>query len=76
MAAHNIYGWGLPSPILSVIASGVPDAPASATTSLSNLYLKISWIAPNNNFATISAYKITIADSLGTYREDTIDCNG
>jgi hypothetical protein len=58
--AHNIHGWGAWSDILQEVASGIPAQPAPVEVHIVNLDVKISWTAPNMNFATITAYEISI----------------
>ena len=57
---NNIQGWSVASPILTVLASGIPNQPSHPTTTLQNSDLKISWTAPNSNYATITSYQILI----------------
>ena len=40
------------------------------------MFIKIAWTAPSNNHVAIDAYQILIITSLGTYVEDTTNCNG
>lgn len=63
--AKNIHGWSTVSNSLTVIASGVPDAPAAPTTTLDSLTVKIAWVAPSHNHAAITEYKIAVTDSTG-----------
>lgn len=58
--AHNIHGCGAWSDILKEVASGIPAQPAPVEVHIVNLDVKISWTAPNMNFATITAYEISI----------------
>jgi hypothetical protein len=44
---------------------------AAAVTTVQGIYLKIAWTAPNTNGAAITAYKILIRDSTGTYLEES-----
>lgn len=61
--ARNIHGWGLWSDVVTEIASGLPETPVPVTVHIINLDVKIAWTAPNANFATITAYEITIVHS-------------
>ena len=76
ITATNAYGTGSVSSILSVVAAQAPDTPSAPTTSISGIYVKIAWTAPTNNNAAIDAYKITVKDSLATYSEDLVNCDG
>lgn len=72
-----MYGWSSSfSSILSVIASGPPSTPAAVVVLLNNLNIEIQWVAPTTNFATITAYQITIITSTSTYIEDLTYCDG
>ena len=58
-------------------ATTVTSTPDTPVISLSNLDVKIKWDAPTTtNFASVTAYKITIADYTGNFIEDTTYCNG
>lgn len=62
----NIYGWSLGySSELSILSATPPDTPDVAVTSISSSYVKIDWDKPNENFALITAYMITILDTNG-----------
>ena len=75
--AYNQQGWGSYSDTLSVVSTTVTSTPDAPVVSLNNLNVMIKWTAPSTtNFASVTAYKITIADSTGTYIEDTTYCNG
>lgn len=60
--ALNIHGWGSFSPVLTIVASSKPDQMATVTTSIdsSTGKLKILWVEPEDNYNTITAYKIEI----------------
>jgi hypothetical protein len=45
--ANNAIGWGAEGPTVTIIPSSVPDVMATVTTSVENVYAKISWTAPN-----------------------------
>jgi hypothetical protein len=54
--AHNDYGWGDFSSTGVFIASDIPDTPAAVTTSIVNMYVRISWVVPNDNYQSVDAY--------------------
>lgn len=54
--AHNVHGWGLWSDTTTIQAANVPSKPNQATTAFSDASVRISWVAPSNNFKTITAY--------------------
>jgi len=75
--AKNIFGWGPYSGNLTVVPASVPATMAAVTVAVDNVYAKISWTQPAINGATITAYKIVIAQSDGTtYTESTTYCDG
>lgn len=75
---RNIFGWASGySPIVSIKAAKVPDAPASVTTTITSTNVEIHWAIPATNGADISSYKIKVLTHDGlTYAEDTLDCDG
>jgi hypothetical protein len=75
LRAANLHGWGAYSSEVPVVVSGVPDKPAAPTTELESLHVKISWVAPTDNFATITAYKIRIENAAGTILEESTHCD-
>lgn len=40
------------------------------------MYMRVEWVAPTDNHATIDAYRILLIDSTGSYIEDTAACDG
>lgn len=75
--AHNDFGWGSFSPIATFSTSDVPGAPTSVKTAYNNMNIKISWVAPNNNYLTIDEYAISIRDTTGlVYNTDSTYCDG
>ena len=75
--AHNIHGWGELSEPLTVVASTMPDQPEPPVISIEDLNVKISWSAPNNNYAQISSYIIKIAnEAKDSFEEQTTYCDG
>jgi hypothetical protein len=45
-------------------------------TTIENIYLKINWTAPSSNSATINGYEVYIANSTGTFLNESTYCNG
>ena len=76
VAATNKLGTGPFSPALAVVAAQAPATPAAPVTSLETIYVEISWSAPADNFDTITAYQVLIADSAGNFAERTSVCDG
>ena len=50
--------------------------PVAPTTTIVNMYVRISWTAPATGSATINGYKVYIADKDGTFLEESTYCNG
>ena len=77
LRAKNVHGWSEFSSIISAEAAQWPDPPAAITTSLTNLKIRISWVAPTDNFKDITAYQILIQDTNedGTFIETSF-CDG
>ena len=73
--ARNIHGWSASSSELIVVASGIPATPAAPTTLLQSSDVRITWLTPANNYATITAYKVFIKNSVGNYLEETTYCD-
>ena len=76
--ASNIYGWGLYSNQITIIASDVPGEVSIPTVSYgAGTYVNISWISPTSNGESIISYEIEVLSSDGiTFYQDTTDCNG
>ena len=75
--AYNRHGWSLPSsPLLSVIASGVPSKPDPPTTVLDNLTVKISWAIPAINHSPIDAYRLSIKNLGSNLVVESSYCDG
>jgi hypothetical protein len=71
----NIHGWGLVSESLSVLATNKPDQPDAVTTAIENQNVRITWLAPSDNFAEITSYKIYIAAHYSeTYIQESLYC--
>ncbi len=58
--AWNALGSGQFSNTITIIPSSPPLQMAPVTTSIISVLFKISWDAPNNQGAAITAYKILI----------------
>jgi hypothetical protein len=75
--AHNIHGWGELSDQLTEVASSMPDQGLSPVITIEDLNVKISWTAPNDNYAQITSYVVRIAhESSETFEEETTYCDG
>lgn len=72
----NIHGFGDYS-ASGILAATIPDAPAAPTTTIDNIYIKVEWLAPDGNGASVSAYEIVLLESDGsTYTAESTYCDG
>jgi hypothetical protein len=58
--ARNSVGFSLPSVEVTILCAQVPDKPTAPTTTQSSDRLDVSWAAPGDGGADITAYKILI----------------
>lgn len=73
----NLFGFSTSySPEANVLAADKPDAPAAAATTIVGVNVRISWVQPSTNGATLISYSIQIADAAGTWKEDSTYCDG
>jgi hypothetical protein len=75
ISATNVYGEGERSPVLSQIASDVPDLINIASTRNSGTNIIVAWDAPFNNYQPILKYDIIFLASNGLYVRSN-DCTG
>ena len=79
-SAVNVHGSGAYStPSISVKASSVPDQISTVVISeyTTNSTVRITWNVPNDNFETISSYKVYLLQkSTGLYKIFTWICDG
>lgn len=74
-----MHGWGPYSPVGTIIAATEPEAPDEPTLTVSGTDVVISWSEPADTGGTgiaITAYKIELPLSDGTYKEDLVSCDG
>jgi hypothetical protein len=76
VTARNIHGNGATSSIVAIKAASVPEAPAAATTTIENIYLKIDWTDPSSNSATIDGYEVWIENVNSSFVNESTYCNG
>ena len=75
ISATNVYGEGERSPVLSQIASDVPDLINIASTRNSGTNIIVAWEAPFNNYQPILKYDIIFLANNGLYVRSN-DCTG
>jgi len=56
--AHNQNGWGSFSTPVAIVASSYPVTPATPTTMINNMFVRVTWAAPFNNYESIDQYSI------------------
>ena len=76
--ATNVYGDGLSSETLDVVAAQVPPIPDAPVLTYEGTYVKIAWDPPvTNNYADIDEYDVEIVTGDGvTFIEDAALCDG
>jgi hypothetical protein len=75
--AANIYGSGPPSAAADVVASDIPSRMEAVTTTRDGTDIVLTWVAPADNGAALTAYEIVVLDQAsGTFVEDTSKCDG
>jgi len=75
VAAKNKYGWGSYSPYLSSYAATEPGPPAAPVTTRNDTAIKISWVTPDQNGLSVTAYEVLILQGGGTW-SSTSACDG
>ena len=74
--AHNSHGLGPESDELTIVAAMGPETPDPHVTQIYNHFIRITWTAPYQNSAPISAYKVFILKDDGDFALDLIYCDG
>jgi hypothetical protein len=67
--AQNKYGWGEFSNSQTFQAAAIPLKANTVTTSIENLYVKISWDEPDDQSSEILEYEILIKQKNGDFSE-------
>lgn len=67
--ARNIYGSGVFSTVLSVLASDLPDKMSTPTVTIgsADTSVTITWVEPGDHAASIDYYEILLLKSNGYY---------
>lgn len=65
LRAKNQHGWGPYSTSVYTIPCFVPSQMQPASLSIENIYVKVDFIAPSENGASIEAYRILIRTADG-----------
>jgi hypothetical protein len=75
--AHNVQGWSTWSNVSIIRSTGWPDKPDPVTTVINNVYVRITWVDPSNNYESIDKYDIRIRESDGvTFIQQLQYCDG
>jgi len=74
--SRNSVGYGQLSSEVAILAAQVPDQPSAPFTTTSAESIVITFAAPFNGGAQITAYRVTIrASDDTTYLEDLVNCD-
>jgi hypothetical protein len=77
LRADNALGWGAYSSITTMTPQASPSQMSAVTTTVVGSNVQISWSLPTSNGASVTAYKIVIAQTGGSiYTETTVYCDG
>jgi hypothetical protein len=75
--AQNSVGYSTPSSQVVIFHAMIPTAPSAPTITNDETTVIINWIAPSNNGASITSYKVLIRESDDvTFTEDSVNCDG
>lgn len=78
--AKNKWGWGDYSSTFSILAATVPDQVATVTTSIETTTegVQVTWVAPSDNGAAITAYLVEFSDLETTevWSTELTHCDG
>lgn len=58
--SRNIKGFSPESSVISILAAGKPETPLAPTTSVLASNVIITWVAPFDNYLSITGYRIKI----------------
>jgi len=64
-------GWGEFSNSAEIVAAKVPEQPDAPTTTINNIFVRITWTDPYLNSSPIKSYKVFITNKDGAFAEDT-----
>jgi len=77
--AYNVHGWGPDSPIGTIVAATLPDAPPEPALSLVGAGVQVTWSPPDDTGGAgiaVTAYRVEVRLPDGAYKEDLVDCDG
>jgi hypothetical protein len=74
--AANVYGFGEYSTSLSIEAAQEPDqvTQSTLTSEVVGADVAFAWVGPGSNYDAITAYRVLIGQSDGTYSEESTYC--
>lgn len=75
LRAKNEHGWGPYSEIVQTTPSNLPSKMDPVTMSIENIYVKISWLAPDPNGAQITNYRLLILANDGLTWKESAACD-
>ena len=76
---YNLHGWGPYSPVGTIVAASLPDAPLAPTLTIVGVDVRISWSPPADTGGAgipVTEYRVEIRLNGGTYKEPLATCDG
>ena len=74
--SRNSFGLSSYSAIASILCAFVPNTPIAPSSHIDNSNTIITWTEPSNNGSPVTAYTVTIKNSVGNFISDLTHCNG
>jgi hypothetical protein len=74
--ARNSVSFSSPSNSVTILHALLASAPNAPTITNIGTNVVIDWTEPSNNGAAITSYSVLIAQSDGTFTEDSTNCDG
>jgi hypothetical protein len=62
--AQNIHGWGPWSEVSLIRAADQPSQPAPVVTVEENVYVALSWVAPESNHLELTELQVQVLNAL------------
>lgn len=77
MESRNQYDYSSASNSITLLCAFISATPASVTTVMEGIQVKVSWNLPTDNGSPLTSYKVYIKE-IGTdvYTEESSDCDG
>lgn len=73
----NKYGESLEFSDITTMQTGqAPEKVQAPTTEITDVYVRIEWVAPFNNYLEITAYRVLLKVADGDFEEQADLCDG